>query len=204
MVDPDHGEHPPEQLAGGEGPRVQWAAIAVVVVLVAGAVLLARAAHHDTRPSAAHRETVPPGPVPTASSTKPAVHVGTVYLEHLDQCTQTDHRHHLSVALGVTNLGHRSLVLLRVTPVTSDASLVQPNDVHIGKRGCAITSPDDTVRLAPGAAAVVNLGFRVGPGCPRHALVSAQVSFDSGAAGIVHADSSQLANLDRLNFVQCA
>jgi hypothetical protein len=81
---------------------------------------------------------------------------------------------------------------------------VQPIAVRIGRRGCASSSPDDTLRLAPGAAAVVNLGFRVGPDCPRHALVSARVSFDAGTAGILHADSSQLANFEKLSFVQCA
>ena len=205
MVEPGHDALEPEQLAGGDATRVNWTAVAVVVVLIAGAVLLARAAHHDARP-AAHRQqsTVPaPAPAPTAT-VAPKVHVGSVFLEHLLQCTRTDHRHVLSVAVGVTNLGAHPLELLGATGLTSDAVLVQPLSARIGTRGCAGASASPPVRIGPGRDAVVTLAFRIGAVCPRHALVSARVSFDGGAAGVVHADSSQLADLDRLRFVQCA
>src|SRR6476469_2185248 len=124
MVEPGHDEHEPEQLAGGDEPRVRWTAVVAVAVLVAGAVLLARAGHHPARPSAAHRHvSLPPAPAPT--TTKPAVHVGSVFLEHLLQCTHTDHRHRLSVAVGVTNLGGRSLLLVSAAGVSSNVVLVQ-------------------------------------------------------------------------------
>lgn len=202
MVDPGH-EHEPEQLPGGNAPRVNMTAVAVLVVLIAGAVLLARAAHHDTRPAAAHRhQSIPPGPTPTGT-VAPKVHVGSVFLEHLLQCTRTDHRHMLSVALGVTNLGAHPLLLLGATGVSSDAVLVQPLGVRIGASGCKGSTTPMPVRIRPGRDAVVTLAFRIGAACPRHALVSARVSFDGGSAGVVHADSSQLANLDRLDFAQC-
>lgn len=35
-------------------------------------------------------------------------------------------------------------------------------------------------------------------------LPGGDLLFDARSAGVVHADSSQLANLDRLDFVQCA
>lgn len=205
MVDPyDDDDRAPERLSGGDGPRINWTAAAVIVVLIAGAVLLARAAHHDSRRAAAGREhTLPPGPAPTLPANTPPLHLGTVFLEHLPECTRTDHRHRLSVALGVTNLGSKALVLLGATPLTSDAVLVQPVGERLLTGGCAGTSAKGPVRLAPGADAVVALSFRIGAGCPRHALVSAEVGFDGGHAGIVHADSSLLANLDRLDFVQC-
>ena len=161
--------------------------------------MLARAAHHDARPAVAHhRLTVPPAPAPA-----PAVHVGSVFLEHLLQCTETDHRHRLSVALGVTNLGGRALLLVGAAGVSSDVRVVQPTTVRFGTQGCGRGGASPPVRLQPGGDAVVMLAFRIGRTCPRHALVSARVAFDGGPVGIVHADSSQLANLDVLGFVQC-
>lgn len=199
MVD-RQDDHEPEQLAGGDGARLSWTAVAAVLVLIAAAVLLARAAHHDTR-AAAHRHERSVQPAPAA--TTPVIKVGTVFLAHMLQCTRTDHRHQLSVAVGVTNLGSHSLTLINAAGVTSDAVLVQPLGVGIGTSGCASSALQHPVRIGPGRDAVVTLAFRVGAACPRHALVSARVSFDGGHAGVVHADSSQLENLDRLGFVQC-
>jgi len=200
MVDPDD-DLGPEQLASGDGPRLNWTAVAVVIVLVATAVVLARTAHHESK-AAAHRpeQTIPPAP----GTTTPVVKVGTIFLARMLQCTRTDHRHQLSVAVGVTNLGSRALTLINATGLTSDAVLVQPLGVGIGTDGCASSALEHPVRIGPGRDAVVTLAFRVGSECPRHALVSARVSFDGGNAGVVHADSSQLDNLDRLDFVQCA
>jgi hypothetical protein len=206
MVHPDDDADEPEQLAGGDGPRLNWAAVAVVVVLIAGAVLLARAGHHHTRSATArHKQTTLPAPAPAPAPAAPKVHLGSVFLQHLLQCTRTDHRHMLSVALGVTNLGDRSLLLLGASGVSSDEFLVQPSSVRIGTQPCGRRpSSVHRVLLGPGHDAVVMLAFRVGTACPSHALVSARVSFDGGPAGVIHADSSQLANLDKLKFTQCA
>lgn len=204
MVEPGHGEHEPERLSGGDVSRLNWSAIAVVVVLVAGAVLLLRANHHDARPAAnRHHRSVQPLPLPAPTSVR-RLHIGSVFIEHLLQCTRTDHRHHLSVAMGVTNLGGHALRLVGAAGVTSDAFLVAPVGFQIGTQACDRAPATVPFRLAPGRDAVVTVTFRVGSACPRHALVSAQVAFDAGSAGVVHADSSQLANLDQLNFVQCA
>ena len=203
MVEP--GQHDePEQLSGGDAPRLNWSAIAVVAVLVAGAVLLARANHHDASPAAdRHHQSAQPLPLPAPTPVR-RVHIGSVFIEHLLQCTRTDHRHHLSVAMGVTNLGGHTLRLVGAAGVTSNAFLVAPVGFQVGSQACAHARATVPYRIAPGHDAVVTVTFRVGSVCPRHALVSAQVAFDAGSAGVVHADSSQLANLDRLNFVQCA
>jgi hypothetical protein len=202
MVDPDHGGHEPEQLGGGDEPRVRWTAFAAVAVLIAGAVLLVRIGHHHSPSSAAHRhEPVPPAPAPTATPRK--VHVGPVFLEHLPQCTQTDHRHRLSVAIDVTNLGGRSLLVVNAVGISSDVVLVQPTNVRFGTQKCGASPEPGPVRIGPGSDSVVRLAFRIGAACPRRALLSARVSFDGGSAGIVHADSSELADLGRLGFVQC-
>ena len=204
MAEPGRDEHEPEQLAGGDGPRLNWSAIAVVLVLVAGAVLLARANHHDARPAAnRHHQSTRPLPLPAPTKVR-RVHIGSVFIEHLLQCTRTDHRHHLSVAMGVTNLGGHALRLVGASGITSNAFLVAPVGFQVGTQPCAGTPSAVPFRIAPGHDAVVTVTFRVGPVCPRHALVSAQVAFDAGSAGVVHADTSQLANLDLLNFAQCA
>ena len=201
MVEPDRDEHEPEQLSGGDSPRVNWPAAAVVVVLIVGAVLLARAAHHASRPAASrHPQTSSPAPSPAAPS--PQVHVGSVFLERL--CARTDHQHFLAMALGVTNLSAHRLVLLGATGVSSDDRLVQPLDSVAGSQGCgAQRVTAKPVRLAPGDAARVAVTFRIGTACPRQAFVSARVSFDGGRFGVVHADYSELA-LAPMTFVQCA
>lgn len=202
MIDPDRDAANPERLSGGEGLRVNWTAVAVVVVLVAGAIVLARAAHRDPPHHAAdHRPNVVPAPA--LPSTGPQVHLGSVFLERLMRCTRTDHQHMLSLGLGVTNLGSRSLVLVGASGITSDAVLVQPVGSRIGTAGCGQSAPEQSVHLDPGGAAVVTVAFRVGAACPRRAFVSARVSFDGGRAGIVHADYSELP-VDRFDFVQCA
>jgi hypothetical protein len=203
MVDLRDDEGEPEQLAGGDVPRLNWSVIAVVVVLVAGAVLLARANHHDRPAADRHQLPTQPLPAPEPTSVRRA-HLGSVFLEHLPQCTRTDHRHRLSLAMGVTNLGGHGLRLVGASGVTSNALVVAPVGFRIGSEPCASAPGTVPFFIAPGHAAVVALTFRVGSVCPRHALVSAEVAFDAGAAGVVHADSSQLANLDQLNFVQCA
>ena len=204
MVEPGHNEHEPDQLSGGDAPRVNWSAVAVVVVLVAGAVLLARANHHSASPAAnRHHQSAQPVPLPVPTSVR-RVHIGSVFIEHLLQCTRTDHRHHLSVAMGVTNLGGHALRLVGASGITSNAFLVAPVGFQVGSQACAHAPATVPYRIAPGHDAVVTVTFRVGSACPRHALVSASVAFDAGTAGVVHADSSQLANLDRLNFGQCA
>jgi len=205
MADPDDVEHEPDHLAGGDSPRVQWVVAAVIAVLIAGAVLFARAGHHDARPAASHRETVPPGPAPTATATAESreVHVGSVYLEHMIQCTVTNHNHYLRVSLRVINLSADALELVGVSAISSNSLFVKEQSAQVARHGCAGAPGKTPMRLQPGGAAVATFEFRVGPFCPRRVLVSARVSFDGGSAGVVHADSSQLANLDRLNFVQC-
>lgn len=199
MVDPRRDEQP-EQLTGGEGTRPRWSVLAVVAVLVAAGVALGRTTHHPTHPAAAQHRTVQPAP---AATTARRVHLGSVFLEHLAQCTRTDHRHHLTVALGVTNLGGDPLVLVGATGISSDSLLVQPVGVSVDTKTCTGASAQTPFELDPGADAVVTLAFRIGAVCPRHALVSARVSFDGGAAGVIHADSSLLANLDKVGFTQC-
>lgn len=202
MVDPDGVAPPPEQLPGGDRPRVNWSAVAVVLVLVAGAVLLARVAHHNHRQRAAEHQQHPV-PAPALPSAAPQVHLGSVFLEQLTRCTHTDHQHVLSLGFGVTNLGAHPLVLVGAAGITTDAVLVHPLGSRIGTEGCGQSVSGHPVRLDPGGDAVVTVAFRIGVTCPRRAFVSARLSFDGGPAGIVHADYSQLP-VDRFAFVQCA
>jgi hypothetical protein len=132
------------------------------------------------------------------------VHLGSVFLEHLPQCTSTDHRHRLTVAVAVTNLGDKALRLVSVSGLTSNPFVVRPTALSIGAPPCGRTRADRVVHIASGGEAVVRLQFYVADKCPGNALVSARIAFDGGRAGPIHADSSQLANLAQLDFTQCA
>jgi hypothetical protein len=59
------------------------------------------------------------------------------------------------------------------------------------------------VRLPPSGAVVIALSFRVRGGCPGATELAARVVFEDGGR-IVHADSSQLADLSALRFPGCS
>jgi len=189
-----------DELSPADASRARWVAGAVALVLLVGGILIARTTpHHAHRHAAAQ----PPinGPAPAAETKH--VHLGTIFLEHLPECTTTDHLHRLTVALGVTNLGARTLHLVSAAGVTSDPFAVRPTAQSLGRLPCGVVPASDTVQIRPAAVAVVRLHFYVTDKCPRTALVSARIGFDGGRAGVVHADSSELANLAELDFSQC-
>src|SRR4051794_1729651 len=112
MTLPGGADPGPDQLSsGGDRSRVQWTLTTLVIGVVAIlGIVLARNASNDSNDSDGSRRP----PAPTASpSTSPAPQpsgrpAGTVFLEHLPGCTRTDHRHALTVAFGVDNLGPAS------------------------------------------------------------------------------------------------
>jgi hypothetical protein len=178
---------------------------AIIGAVAVGAVVLAGAVRHH--PSAS-RETgsteagSPEAPSPTAGhqSDEPS---GSVFLEHLPKCTQTDHHSTLTVAFTVNNLGAGPLVLLGAAPLTGGDDALRLTRVRLGADACAGDGGARPVRLARAGSAVVAMSFRVGARCPDASPVAARVTFDAGPAGIVHADSSALTDLSRLAFAQC-
>lgn len=195
-----HREASVDELSVAEASRARWVAGAVVLVLLVGGVAIVRAGHH-ARP---HRAVQPPISAPAPVAVARRVHLGSVFLEHLPQCTATDHQHHLTVAIAVTNLGDRSLRLVGASGLTSDPFVVRPTRLSFGSPPCGRIPSGRSVRIASGAVAVVRLQFYVADKCPGTAAVSARVTFDGGRNGFIHADSSQLANLSQLRFAQCA
>jgi hypothetical protein len=190
-----------DELSPADASRARWAVAGVAVVLLAGGILLAHASpHHAVR----HTSADEPAPGPAPGEVTEHVHLGTVFLEHLPACTTTDHRHQLTVALGVTNLGARTLRLISATGLTSDPFAVRPTAQSLGRLPCGGIRASRVVQIRPAAVAVVRLHFYVTDKCPRAALVSARIGFDGGRAGVVHADSSELADLGELDFAQCA
>lgn len=189
-----------DELSTAEASRARWVAGAVALVLLVSGITIARAGH-PSRPK--HRSAAPPisAPAPVAATRR--VHLGSVFLEHLPQCTVTDHRHNLSVAVAVTNLGDRSLQLVGASGLTSNPFVVRPTTLSIGRPPCGRAPVGHTVRVASGDVVIVRLQFYVADKCPGTALVSARIAFDGGRQGMIHADSSQLADLSQLSFAQC-
>jgi hypothetical protein len=189
-----------DELSAAESSRTRWVAGAVALVLAAAGITIARAGHSS---SPKHRAPPPPISAPAPVAARHPVHLGSVFLEHLPQCTVTDHRHNLSVAVAVTNLGDRSLQLVGASGLTSDTFVVRPTTVSVGSPPCGRPPVGHLVHVASGDVVVVRLQFYVADKCPDDALVSARIAFDGGRRGIIHADSSQLADLSQLTFVQC-
>src|SRR5690348_15318909 len=98
----------PDELSAAEASRARWVAGAVALVLVVAGILIAHAGH---RSAPKHRAVSPPVSAPAPVAATHRVHLGSVFLEHLPECTATDHRHRLTVAVAVTNLGDNPLRL---------------------------------------------------------------------------------------------
>jgi hypothetical protein len=189
-----------EQLSSApRNPRSLWlplggAALALAILAVVGIRVLAG---HAPAPHHAPVAVATPVPEPVRTTNQ-----GSVFLEHLTGCLRTDHRRRLTVAFGVTNLGARPLRLLKASPTVSSGGLALTAE-SIGPGPCAATGRNRGVRLASAQTVVVALTFHVGPGCPRHTLVAARVTFRTAEAALVHADTSALADLSQLSFAQC-
>jgi hypothetical protein len=121
----------PDQIDRIESPqsrRTPWRLLAVAVgVVVVGTALV------QVWPGGSRAHTRPTAAAAVASSsptdhlsTSPAAHVanyGSVFLEPLAQCLQTDHRHHIRVALAVTNLTVARLRLITATLASSPSGI---------------------------------------------------------------------------------
>lgn len=93
--------------------------------------------------------------------------------------------------------------LLGAAPIVSDQRVLRLTRVRLGDIACADRGDRRPVRLGPTGDAVVAMTFHVTTRCPHDSLVAARVTFDAGAAGIVHTESSALTDLSRLTFAQC-
>lgn len=193
----------PEQLSseprtprgGGSGRALVMAAAVGAVAVV---VVVAGGHHRGAKPHVAFPSppalTSSPAPAPTADD--------SVFLEHLGGCTSTDHRHRLTVAFEVTNLGSRPLRVVTVRPLDVDGAALRLDRVRVGTGPCAASGSVRQVRLAPTAATVVALSFRLDTRCPRDSPLAARVTFLAGGS-FEHADTSELVDLSRLGFAQC-
>jgi hypothetical protein len=210
MPDPDRLDADPtpvDQVSSAPGRRPRAVAV-VAIVLVALVVVGVVLAHRPQHPAgvvaspAAGGPSSPAGPgsSPTAAGAAGAGG-GSVFLEHLTRCTGIDHRNGLTVAFAVTNLGTEPVQLLSATLLTPGSAL-RLTKVRIGGGRCAGGAPDQPVRLVSAARVVVAMSFGLGPDCPRKTGVQARVAFRAGGR-LLHADSSELADLSRLTFAQC-
>ena len=190
-----------EELSASEASRARWVAGAVVLVLAGVGITVARAGHTA---SPGHRATQPPISAPAPVAARPRVHLGSVFLEHLPQCTATDHRHSLTVAVAVTNLGDQALRVVGASGLTSNPFVVRPTTLSIGRAPCGSAPIGHAVSIGSGQVVIVRLNFYVANQCPGTALVSARIAFDGARLGLIHGDSSHVAHLSQVSFSQCA
>lgn len=150
---------------------------------------------------------------PTSAASTPATHVstspaartanyGSVFLEPLAQCLQTDHRRHIRVALAVTNLTTARLRLITATLASSPSGL-HLAAVRFWTGPCGASVVPNTPTLPPSGHVVVAFTLDVGPTCPAGAVVTARITFTAHGRRL-QTESPDLVDLTRLGFAQCA
>jgi len=201
--DPDQIESPRARRT----PLRVAATLTAVVVIATVVVIDLVAAHHHSSPPA--RAVAPsPHPLtplsslpPTPAAPQPAVNLGTVFLEPLAECLQTDHRQRLRVALAVTNLTNARLRLITATPETTLPGL-RLAQVRYWTRPCGAVVTDRQPVLPPSRELVVAFTFDLGPECPYGGIISSRITFESGGHQL-RAESTTLVDLTRVGFKQC-
>ena len=187
-----------------ESPSVAWSrsrvvsTAAVVVLAAALAVVGAVVGHPRTHAKATP---VPPPPLPTTLPARSVHYSGAVFLEPLDQCVRTDHRQTLRLAVEVTNLTNSRLRIINAALVSSvpDVRLAR---LAYWSRPCGGVITGRALALAPAGHLVVAMTLALGSTCPATSLLGARLTFDI-AGTQVQAESSALANLAKVHFVQC-
>ena len=127
---------------------------------------------------------------------------GSVFLEPLAQCLQTDHARTLRLALQVTNLTNGRLRLVTATPVSTLPD-IKVTQLRYWARPCGGVVTDQALVLPPSGHVVVAMSLDLGATCPSTHTVDARLIFDAGGR-VLEAESSPLANLSQVQFVQCA
>jgi hypothetical protein len=94
-------------------------------------------------------------------------------------------------------------VLLGASSLSGADGVLRLTRVRLGRDECADNGGPHPIKLAPSDAAVVAMTFHVSDRCPHDSIVAARVTFDAGADGVVHSDSSALTDVSRLSFAQC-
>lgn len=191
-----------------ESPERAWsptrvAATALVAVVALTVVVLAALAGHPAARPHPHADEPQPQPVPTPPRQVARVQTyhGSVFLEPLEQCLQTDHERTLRLAVQVTNLTNSRLRLVTATPVSTLPGY-RLGAVRFWARPCGGTITDRALDLPPSGHVVVALNLILGNGCPSQHTVDARLTFH-GSSGYLEAESSPLANLTRVPFAQC-
>src|SRR5947209_14785784 len=93
-----------DRLEAPPASRFTSPALAVAVVVLGALAWLGLAGHPRHHPDTARRVDRPPTPVvpaPAPAPTRTQPPRGSVFLEHLDNCTRVDRSHHLTVAVRV-------------------------------------------------------------------------------------------------------
>ncbi|MEA3111947.1 MAG: hypothetical protein QOG58_1746, partial [Caballeronia sp.] len=127
-----------DRLEADAPSRLTASAVVVVVVVLAAVVALAITSWPAHNKDVTRRHS--PAPTPSTGATTPARpepaivrEGGSVFLEHLAECTRTDHRSRLTLAFDVTNLSNHPLRIVSAS-FLGGVSGVRLTGVHIGPK----------------------------------------------------------------------
>lgn len=157
--------------------------------------------HPHPKAAPAIATSTPPAQVSTSPAARTADY-GSVFLEPLAQCLQTDHRRHIRVALAVTNLTTARLRLITATLASSPSGL-HLAAVRFWTGPCGASVVPNTPTLPPSGHVVVAFTLDVGPSCPAGSVVTARITFTAHGRRL-QTESPDLVDLTRLGFAQCA
>jgi hypothetical protein len=194
------GQRGDELQQGSERPsRVmpRWVTAALVALVVGGgAFAVLRDAGHSQGDAA-------PPPTPTLSPTRvlPSVDPLTLVTSTEGVCTETDHRHKLTLTFGLVNLGSVPVVVRKVTPLAGLRLLHQ----SIGIAACGeVQSAEGRRVLTAGRSLAVLFTFALPQACPTPFPVRAEVTVSSlDGSRQVTRQIHVLSDLGGIKFDQC-
>jgi hypothetical protein len=168
----------------------------VSVVALALVVLAAIAAHRLSQRPTTHRDQ-------PAVPLRAKILGASVFIEPLPQCLRTDHAHQLRLAVQVTNLSNDTLRLVDATAAAAPKTGRTLGPPRFWSDTCAGTASSVAPVIGPAGHFVVGFTFALGNDCPANTAVSTTLSFAEHGRRL-QTQSSALADLSRLHFIQCA
>jgi len=199
-----HGDNGRDELQGGSDRHpVRWPlwlrvlsgvvlalGIGWVAVEGSGDAGLGDGAEGGVTPSSSASDVVPPGTPPSIGVAGPP-------------CVETDHRHELTVSVGIENLDTRRVYVRDFEPVLPLDGLSVTGG-SLGSESCGDVEAAQGGSLAPGEAVVLTMTFDLPDDCPAPYPVRVDVVTSTEPDGrTFHDELGVLNDLGEVTFRQC-